>query len=97
MDELTKEFIAESQEGLDRMEICLTELEKRPDDGELMSEVFRAVHNIKGTTGFLGFSRLEALAHTGESLLGTLRDGKITVTSEVITGLLSLMDGLRRI
>lgn len=97
MDELTKEFIAESQEGLDRMEICLTELEKRPDDGELMSEIFRAVHNIKGTTGFLGFSRLEALAHTGESLLGTLRDGKITVTSEVITGLLSLMDGLRRI
>ena len=79
VDELTKEFIAESQEGLERMERCLTELEKRPDDGELVAEIFRAVHTIKGTTGFLGFGRLEKLAHAGESLLGALRDGKIAV------------------
>lgn len=97
MDELTKEFLAESQEGLERMELCLTELEKRPDDSELLSEIFRTVHTIKGTTSFLGFARLQALAHTGEGLLGALRDGKIAVTSELINGLLDLLDGLRRI
>ncbi|WP_188553312.1 chemotaxis protein CheA [Edaphobacter dinghuensis] len=97
MDDLTKEFIAESQEGLDRMERCLTELEVRPDDGELVGDIFRSVHTIKGTTGFLGFDRLEKLAHTGEHLLGSLRDGKLAVTSELISGLLSLLDGLRAI
>jgi two-component system chemotaxis sensor kinase CheA len=97
VDDLTKEFIAESQEGLDRMERCLTELEVRPDDGELVGEIFRSVHTIKGTTGFLGFDRLEKLAHTGEHLLGSLRDGKLAVTSDLISGLLSLLDGLRGI
>ena len=98
MDDLTKEFIAESQEGLDRMERCLTELEIRPGDGEqLVGEIFRAVHTIKGTTGFLGFDRLEKLAHAGEHLLGSLRDGKLAVTSELISGLLSLLDRLREI
>ena len=87
MDDLTKEFIAESQEGLDRMERCLTELETRPDDAGLVGEIFRAVHTIKGTTGFLGFDRLEKLAHAGEHLLGSLRDGRLAVTSELISGL----------
>jgi two-component system chemotaxis sensor kinase CheA len=97
VDDLTKEFIAESQEGLDRMERCLTELEMRPDDGDLVGDIFRSVHTIKGTTGFLGFDRLEKLAHTGEHLLGSLRDGKLAVTSDLISGLLSLLDGLRGI
>jgi len=97
VDDLTKEFIAESQEGLDRMERCLTELETRPDDTRLLGEIFRAVHTIKGTTGFLGFDRLEKLAHAGEHLLGSLRDGRLAVTSELISGLLRLMDGLRAI
>jgi two-component system, chemotaxis family, sensor kinase CheA len=97
VDDLTKEFIAESQEGLDRMERGLTELETRPEDGELVGEIFRVVHTIKGTTGFLGFDRLEKLAHAGEHLLSALRDGKVAVTSELISGLLRLMDGLRAI
>jgi two-component system, chemotaxis family, sensor kinase CheA len=97
VDDLTKEFIAESQEGLDRMERCLTELETRPDDAGLVGEIFRAVHTIKGTTGFLGFDRLEKLAHAGEHLLGSLRDGRLAVSSELISGLLLLMDGLRAI
>jgi two-component system chemotaxis sensor kinase CheA len=97
VDDLTKEFIAESQEGLDRMERCLTELETRPDDAALLGEIFRAVHTIKGTTGFLGFDRLERLAHAGEHLLGGLREGRLAVTSELISGLLRLMDGLRAI
>jgi len=97
VDDLTKEFIAESQEGLDRMERCLTELETRPGDSDLVGEIFRAVHTIKGTTGFLGFDRLEKLAHAGEHLLGSLRDGKLAVTSGLISGLLHLLDGLRAI
>ena len=97
VEDLTKEFIAESQEGLDRMEQCLTTLEVRPNDPELVAEIFRAVHTIKGTTGFLGFGRLETLAHVGETLLGKLRDGKLRVSGELISGLLELLDGLRGI
>ena len=97
MDDLTREFLIESQEGLDRMERCLTELEERPQDRELLAEIFRSVHTIKGTTGFLGYKRLEKLAHAGESLLGLLRDGKMTAGATVITALLHLLDGLREI
>jgi two-component system chemotaxis sensor kinase CheA len=97
VDELTREFIAESRDGLERMELCLTELENRPADCELVAEIFRVVHTIKGTTGFLGFSRLQTLAHAGEGLLAGLRDGTIEVTGELISGLLALVDGLNAI
>jgi len=97
MDELTREFLIESQEGLDRMERCMTDLEERPQDAELIGEIFRSVHTIKGTTGFLGFKRLETLAHAGENLLGLLREGKLTANRPIITGLLQLLDGLRAI
>jgi len=97
MDELTREFLIESQEGLDRMERCLTDLEERPQDTDLLGEIFRSVHTIKGTTGFLGFKRLEKLAHAGENLLGLLRDGKLSANQAIITGLLQLMDALRGI
>ena len=97
MDELTREFLIESQEGLDRMERCLTDLEERPQDADLLGEIFRSVHTIKGTTGFLGFKRLEKLAHAGENLLGLLRDGKLSANRAIITGLLQLMDALRGI
>lgn len=97
MDELTREFLIESQEGLDRMESCLTKLEARPHDATLISDIFRSVHTIKGTTGFLGFRRLEKLAHAGENLLCVLRDGKLTADPPLITGLLHLLDGLRAI
>jgi two-component system chemotaxis sensor kinase CheA len=97
MDELTREFLIESQEGLDRMERCMTELEERPRDAGLIGEIFRSVHTIKGTTGFLGFKRLEALAHSGENLLGLLREGKLVAENSIITGLLQLLDGLRSI
>ena len=65
MDDLTREFLIASQEGLDRMERCLTDLEEKPRDKALLAEIFRSVHTIKGTTGFLGFKRLEKLAMLG--------------------------------
>jgi two-component system chemotaxis sensor kinase CheA len=95
MDELTREFLIESQEGLDRMERCLTDLEKHPGDEALIADIFRSVHTIKGATGFLGYKRLEKLAHSGENLLGLLREGKLTATASVITVLLELLDALR--
>src|ERR1700722_10957006 len=79
------------------MDRCLTDLEHRPADKELLGEIFRAVHTIKGTRGCLGFARLEKLAHAGETLLGSLRDGRLTANALVIGGLLQLMDGLRAI
>lgn len=97
MDELTREFLIESQEGLDRMERCLTDLEKQPGDASLIAEIFRAVHTIKGTTGFLGYKRLEELAHAGENLLGLLREGKIAASAAAVTVLLQLLDALRSI
>lgn len=97
MDDLTKEFFAESLEGLDQMDRCLVDLEARPHDTELLGEIFRVVHNIKGTTGFLGFPRLERLAHAGEHLLSGLRDGRFIANEEVISCLLRLADGLREI
>ena len=97
IDELTREFLIERQEGLDRMERCLTDLEARPQDEGMIGEIFRSVHTIKGTTGFLGFKRLEKLAHAGENLLGMLREGRLTADRQIITGLLQLLDGLRSI
>ena len=95
MEELTREFLIESQEGLDRMERCLTDIEERPDDAALIAEIFRSVHTIKGTTGFLGYERLEKLAHSAENPLGLLREGKLAATSPVITVRFELLDGLR--
>ncbi len=97
MDDLIREFLIESHAGLDQMERCLTELEERPADAELLANIFRSVHTIKGTTGFLGYARLEALSHAGENLLGLLRDGKLVANAEMISALLDLLDGLRAI
>jgi two-component system chemotaxis sensor kinase CheA len=97
VDDLTLEFLIESHAGLDQMERCLTELEERPADAELLANIFRSVHTIKGTTGFLGYARLESLSHAGENLLGLLRDGKLVANAEIISVLLDLLDGLRAI
>ena len=97
VDNLTREFIAESLEALERTDQCLMELETRPGDPDLTAEIFRTVHTIKGSTGFLGFERLECLAHAGEHLLGGLRDGRLSAGQELVSGLLQLMDRLREI
>jgi two-component system chemotaxis sensor kinase CheA len=97
MDEIVKEFLVESTEGLDTLDRNLVALEKQPGDKELMGGIFRAIHTIKGTSGFLGFGRLEAVAHVGESLLSDLRDGKKTLTPEITSALLQLVDAVRSI
>lgn len=96
MDDIVREFLAESHEGLDRLDRDLVRLEADPDDRELLAGIFRAVHTIKGTCGFLGFSRLEALSHHGENLLARMRDGSIRLDADVATALLALVDALRQ-
>jgi two-component system chemotaxis sensor kinase CheA len=95
LGEIVGEFLMESHENLDQIDRDLVDLAQEPSSRDLISRVFRAIHTIKGTSGFLAFGRLETLAHAGESLLSRLRDGVQPVTSETITTLLATMDGVR--
>ncbi len=95
LGEIVGEFLLESHENLDQLDQDLIELEQQPQSRELISRIFRTIHTIKGTSGFLAFSRLESLTHAGESLLSRLRDGVQAVTPETITTLLEMIDGVR--
>jgi two-component system, chemotaxis family, sensor kinase CheA len=95
MSAIVLEFVEEGNEKADQLERYLIQLENSPSSEELLVEVFRALHTIKGATSFLGFTKLCALAHTGESLLARLRDGALPVNQEIITALLSLVDAIR--
>ncbi|MEV6344485.1 chemotaxis protein CheW [Actinoplanes sp. NPDC051851] len=95
LGEIVGEFLMESHENLDQIDRDLVSLEQEPGSRDLISRIFRAIHTIKGTSGFLAFSRLEKLAHAGESLLSRLRDGVQPVTPETITVLLLCIDGVR--
>jgi two-component system chemotaxis sensor kinase CheA len=95
LGEIVGEFLMESHENLDQIDRDLVALEQEPDSRELISRIFRAIHTIKGTSGFLAFGRLETLAHAGESLLSRLRDGVQPVTPDTITTLLATIDGVR--
>src|SRR4029079_17260 len=85
----------ESHENLDQLDRDLVALEQEPGSRELISRIFRAIHTIKGTSGFLAFTRLETLAHAGESLLSRLRDGCPPVPPPTITTRRATIDGVR--
>ena len=98
MDEsIVNEFIVESHESLNQVEGDLVALERDPTDRKKLAGVFRAVHTIKGTCGFFGFTKLESVAHAGENLLSQLRSGEIAVNPEIAGALLTLVDALREI
>ena len=90
MDEVVEEFLVESYENLDRVDADLLALEEEPGRPDLLASVFRGVHTIKGTCGFLGFAKLEQVTHVGESLLSRLRDRELVLTGEVATALLRM-------
>lgn len=94
-NEILNEFLVESYEGLDQLDLDLVELEQSGANAELIGRVFRCVHTIKGTCGFLGFGVLESVAHVGENLLSKVRDGSIVITPPLTTALLRLNDALR--
>ncbi|MGE0814071.1 MAG: chemotaxis protein CheW [Vicinamibacterales bacterium] len=97
LDDVVKEFLVESHENLDALDRLLVELEQQPDDRENLASIFRTIHTIKGTCGFLGFSKLEAISHVGENLLSRMRDGKLQLTAEIATALLAMVDAIRQI
>ena len=97
MDDLLSDFLTETHEGLSAVDEALLRLERAPDDAPTLAEVFRQVHTIKGTCGFLGLSRLEKVAHAGETILGLYRDGSLKVTPEGITLIFAAVDAIRKI
>jgi two-component system chemotaxis sensor kinase CheA len=97
LDEIVKEFLVESHENLDQLDRDLVILEQDPTSRDTLSSIFRTIHTIKGTCGFLGFGKLESVAHVGENLLSKLRDGDLALDPSMTTGLLSLVDAVREI
>lgn len=95
--EFIDEFLVESTENLDQLDRDLLALEAEPGDPQRLASIFRTVHTIKGNSGFFGFSKLGALAHSGEHLLGRLRDGKLSLDDRVTGTLYTMVDAVRSI
>jgi len=96
MDAAIQEFLVESDENLSQVERDLVDFEGHPEQRETLASIFRAIHTIKGTCSFLGYSKLESLAHTGETLLSLVRDGDLALSAEIASALLSMVDAVRQ-
>jgi two-component system, chemotaxis family, sensor kinase CheA len=96
MDELLQDFLAETGENLETVDLELVRFEQEPDNEGILRNIFRLVHTIKGTCGFLGLSRLEALAHAAETVMGQFRDGA-SATPDAVTLILSTIDRVKEI
>src|SRR5579872_475339 len=97
MDDLIADFLTETNESLADLDVALVKLERTPDDQETLSLIFRLVHTIKGTCGFLGLPRLEKVAHAAESVLGKVRDGVLTATPDTVSIVLAALDQVKAI
>ncbi|MEU0563534.1 Hpt domain-containing protein, partial [Dactylosporangium sp. NPDC006015] len=95
LGDIVQEFLVESHENLDQLDRDLVALEAAPGSRELLSSIFRTIHTIKGTSGFLAFNRLEKVTHVGESLLSRLRDGAQGMTPSTTDALLRMVDTVR--
>lgn len=96
MDDLLREFVIETNESLDVVDVELVRFEQDPNNSGILDNIFRLVHTIKGTCGFLGLPRLEALAHAAEALMGKFRDG-VPATREAVTLVLATIDRIKEI
>jgi two-component system, chemotaxis family, sensor kinase CheA len=97
MDDLIADFLTETNESIADLDVALVKLERTPDDKDTLSLIFRLVHTIKGTCGFLGLPRLERVAHAGENVLGKVRDGVLTATPDTVTLVLAGLDRIKLI
>ena len=95
MDDLIQEFLVETNENLAELDVELVRFEQSPGDALLLGKIFRLVHTIKGTCGFLGLPRLETVAHAGEDVLGRFRDGELEVTPAAVSLILRCLDQIR--
>ena len=96
MDDLLRDFLTETGESLNLVGAELVRFEQDPNNGKILGNIFRLVHTIKGTCGFLALSRLEALAHAAETLMGKFRDG-MPVTADAVTLILATIDRIKSI
>jgi two-component system chemotaxis sensor kinase CheA len=96
MDDLLREFITETNESLDVVDVELVKFEQEPNNATILDNIFRLVHTIKGTCGFLGLPRLEGIAHAAETLMGKFRDGA-PVTQEAVSLILTSIDQIKDI
>jgi two-component system chemotaxis sensor kinase CheA len=96
MDDLLRDFLTETSESLDVVDVELVRFEQEPNNHDILANIFRLVHTIKGTCGFLGLPRLEALAHAAETLMGKFRDG-LPVTSDAVSLILKTIDRIKKI
>ena len=97
MDDLLSEFLTETSENLSVLDVELVRLEQNPNNPELLSNIFRLVHTIKGTCGFLGLPRLEHVAHASENVLGKFRDGELQVSPQAVSAILESLDTIKLI
>lgn len=97
MNEVVREFLLETTENLAQLDLDLVTLEKEPSEKETLARVFRTLHTVKGTAGFLGLPKLQSVAHAGENLLTRLRNGELLFNPEIASALLSVVDAIRRI
>lgn len=96
MDDLLREFITETNESLDVVDVELVKFEQEPNNATILNNIFRLVHTIKGTCGFLGLPRLEGIAHAAETLMGKFREG-VPVTPDAVSLILSSIDRIKDI
>lgn len=97
MDDLLSEFITETSESLMVLDSELVKFEQNPNDTDILSNIFRLMHTIKGTCGFLGLPRLEKVAHAGENVLGKFREGTLEVTPQAVTLILHAIDTIKEL
>src|SRR5438309_7079250 len=95
LDDIVEEFLVESHENLDQLDTDLVALEQEQDSRERLSSIFRTIHTIKGTSGFLAFNRLEEVTHVSENMLSRLRDGELELTPGRTSVLLQMVDTVR--
>ena len=96
-EEILNDFIIEAREILDQLELNFVRLEETPEDKKLVGDIFRAIHTLKGSSGFFAFKRLEKISHAGETLLGKIRDGSLMLDTQKTTTLLDCLDVLREV
>src|ERR1700759_1578583 len=93
--DVIKEFVIESTENLARLDREMVEIEQRPGDATLLASIFRTIHTIKGTCGFLGFSTLERITHQAENILSQVRNGERELTADLVSLILETVDAVK--
>ncbi|MFK4057740.1 chemotaxis protein CheW [Brevundimonas sp. NPDC046655] len=97
MDDVIIEFVSEAREGIEAVDAKLVRFEQTPDDPDLLGDIFRLIHSLKGGSGFLGLMRLQSVTHAAENVLGLYRDGTLAVDAASVTVILDAVDVVRAV